>query len=163
MRTFKDFVEAQHLGMNQGPSVFGTALKAGGRALLSAAPIAGSLVDLVWGGVEVYRAWKEGKNVKKMIMQMMSIDDSARQAGKKNVFDLDDELANALSDSAKAAVADMIMADLKTIQFDPNQMQENLANIMAVKYLSDLKAKFSMYEQQPTQNQGQQPQQPQTV
>lgn len=135
---FRLFLEADQLGL-QPPSMWGAIGRAAGRVVAGITPV-GPLADLAYAVKTIADAYKQGKDLKPIIKQMMEIPDNVR---KSNPFDLDDNLSKSLTSEAKVKIAELIINELKRINMDQNQVKPNLANVMAAKYLNQFIQKYA--------------------
>lgn len=149
---------------NQAPNNMGYAKTIGTAALragVSMIPFVGAFAEVGEAALKIFQMRQAGKDVTQMIAQMMNAKDQA-PGMPANMFDIDDNLATAISDPSKLEIAKEIMRKLDgwIQQAKTGQMPQEDANQIAVQYIQQRlqKAMAARPVQQPAQPQGQQPQ-----
>lgn len=147
----------------QAPTKMGYAKTIGTAALRAGVgmiPFVGAFAEAGEAALKIFQMRQAGKDVTQMIAQMMNAKDQA-PGMPANMFDIDDNLAAAISDPSKLEIAKEISAKLDgwIKQAQSGQMPQEDANKVAVQYIQQRlqKAMAARPAQQPAQG-GQQPQ-----
>lgn len=128
-----------------------------GRLALKSMPFVGMAMDIGEEAKKLFDMYKQGQNIKPLLLKMMAVEDSQRGSG-QNVFDLDDELYDMTSESARMKIAEYIIQKLESHRGNPTLPPE-IANRAAVNFLKNtikpFYRKYAAYDNQ--QRQGRMP------
>jgi hypothetical protein len=138
MKSFYEWLaEAEAMGL-QAPTTrqyVTTAAKGIGKAAAGVIPLVGTAIDLATAANELWKLRQSGQDVTPLILKMMDQQDQNNMPA--NAFDLEDDLADTLSNEAKQEIAKRIVAKIdKLIALArTGKIPPNAANIEAINYV----------------------------